>query len=217
MTNTHFASKPTAVVSPALSNKLAGLFARSAAMGLLTGATVTQLDAAAVKRLVLSLQRHGIAGGAGTALSPLVHDDGTPLSAAAASALERRIDQVAEALEASAAPAAEWPAMRAVFGDEVLADLLDVSLSSLRRYGAGERDTPDTVAGRLHWLALTVADLAGAYNNFGMRRWFERPRAQLGGQSPRALLGRDWHVDGAAAGRVRQLAASLSGAQPLAV
>ena len=61
-----------------------------------------------------------------------------------------------------------------------------------------------------------VSDLAGSYNDFGMRRWFERPRTQLGGKSPRALLGSQWTPDSKAARQVRALAAVLSGAQPLA-
>jgi hypothetical protein len=72
------------------------------------------------------------------------------------------------------------------------------------------------VAERLHWLALVVADLAGAYNDYGMRRWFERPRSQLGGKSPRQLLGRRWNIDSEATARVRALASVLRGANPLA-
>jgi hypothetical protein len=72
------------------------------------------------------------------------------------------------------------------------------------------------VAARLHWLAMVVADLAGAYNNFGIRRWFERPRSQLQGKSPRQVLGNAWSPDDEAASRVRALASVLSGAQPLA-
>jgi hypothetical protein len=198
-------------------HKLAGLFTRSAAMGLLTGPAVTRLDAASVGRLVKSLQRHGIASSAGIGLAPLLRDGARPLNAAAVRALEQHIDQVAEALEASAAPATEWPAMLEVFGEGLLADLLEVSSSSLKRYATGERTTPGLTAERLHWLAMVVADLAGAYNDFGIQRWFARPRAQLGGVSPRALLGRRWQVDGKAAQRVRQLASALSGALPLAV
>ena len=200
-----------------LAHKLAGLFTRSAAMGLLTGPTVTKLDAAAIGRLVKSLQRHGIASTAGVGLAPLMREDSRPLDMAVARALEERIDQVAEALEASAAPSAEWPAMRKLFGDEMLTDLLDMSASSLKRYAAGERAAPAPVVERLHWLAMVVADLAGAYNDFGIQRWFARPRAQLGGVSPRALLGRRWQVDGEPAQRVRRLASALSGALPLAV
>lgn len=197
--------------------KLVGLLARSAAMGVLTGPTVTRIDAPVIRRLVRDLQRQGIGGAAAAALSPLLQPGTKPLDAATARAMEQRLDQLAEALEASAAPAAEWPAMRKVFGDEALADWLSLSLSSLRRYAAAERQTPQATADRLHWLALTVADLAGAYNDYGIRRWFERPRAQLDGRSPRALLGRRWSPDDAAALRVRELAARLSGAQPLAV
>jgi hypothetical protein len=61
-----------------------------------------------------------------------------------------------------------------------------------------------------------VSDLAGSYNDFGMRRWFERPRTQLGGKSPRALLGARWAPDDKAALQVRALAATLSGAAALA-
>ena len=200
-----------------LAHKLAGLFTRSAAMGLLTGPTITRLDAAAVNRLVKSLQRHGIARTASVGLAPLMGEGARPLNAVAARSLEQRIDQVAEALEASAAPLAEWPAMREVFGDEMLGELLELSSSSLKRYAAGQRTTPPPVVARLHWLAMLVADLAGAYNNFGIQRWFARPRAQLGGVSPRALLGEQWQVDDEPAQRLSQLASALSGALPLAV
>lgn len=107
--------------------------------------------------------------------------------------------------------------MREILGDESLAQLLGVAQSSLRRYAAGTRETPPPIAERLHWLAMVVADLSGAYNAFGMRRWFERARVQLDGRSPREALGADWSVDGEVAPRVRALAVALSGAQPLAV
>lgn len=217
MTEIRFAAVSDPPAPQALAHKLAGLFTRSAAMGLLSGPPITRLDAASVGRLVKCLQRHGIASTAGVALAPLLRDRARPLDAASARALEQRIDQVADALEASAAPAAEWPAMRKVFGDDMLAELVQVSTSSLKRYAAGERAAPALAVARLHWLAMVVADLAGAYNNFGIRRWFERPRAQLGGMSPRALLGRHWQVDGEPAQRLRELAGALSGALPLAV
>jgi hypothetical protein len=106
--------------------------------------------------------------------------------------------------------------MREVFGDDMLVELLGVGASSLRRYAGGERATPDEVAARLHWLAMVVADLAGAYNDFGIRRWFERPRSQLDGKSPRQTLGSAWTPEDAAAAQVRALAGVLAGAQPLA-
>jgi len=89
---------------------------------------------------------------------------------------------------------------------------LDISKPSLQRYASGERTTPQDVAERLHALALIVSDLAGTYNEFGIRRWFERPRAQLGERSPAAMLKRGWTPDEESARRVRALAASLSGA-----
>lgn len=180
--------------------------------------------------LMKALERHGIGGEAARALAPWLSHSGTraagrgksgpPLlkapGAAAQATLTRALLRLAAALEDSAAPAAEWPAMRAIFGDEMLGTLVEVSPASLRRYAGGERATPQEVADRLHWVALVVADLAGAYNDFGMRRWFERPRSQLDGKSPRQLLGRGWHVDGKAAQRVRALAGVLRGANPLA-
>ena len=201
----------------AVGGKLVGLLTRSAAMGVLTGPTITRVDAPVIRRLVKDLQRHGIGGASMAALSPLLQAEAKPLDAATTRAVERQLDRLAEALEASAAPAAEWPAMRKVFGDDALAAWLDISSSSLRRYAGAERETPQATADRLHWLAMAVADLAGAYNDYGMRRWFERPRAQLDGRSPRELLGRHWSPDDPAAQRVRELAARLSGAQPLAV
>lgn len=63
---------------------------------------------------------------------------------------------------------------------------------------------------------MVVADLAGAYNDFGIRRWFERPRSQLAGKSPRQVLGAAWTPDDAATVRLRELAGVLTGANPLA-
>lgn len=123
------------------------------------------------------------------------------------------VERLTEVFEELPTPRSERASMRALFGDETLENLLGVSGSSLRRYASAARSTPQDVAERLHWLAMVVADLAGAYNEFGIRRWFERPRAQLDGASPRQVLGDDWHFDDDAARRVRALAAALSGAQ----
>ncbi len=169
-----------------------------------------------MRRLVKGLQRFGIGGDAGHALAPLMASDGALLAPAQERQLIADLGRLNEALEVSAAPAAEWPSIRPVFGDETLGGLLEIAPISLRRYAEGERATPDAVAARLHWLALVVADLAGAYNDFGMRRWFERPRSQLGGRSPRQALGPGSSPDDAAALQVRALSSVLSGAQPLA-
>jgi hypothetical protein len=217
MTEIQFASNLTLPGSPELSQKLIGLFTRCAAMGLLSTPTITRLDGAVIRQLVADLQRQGIALSAGVGLEELMRDRGAPLSDAALQALESLIDGIGETLESIAAPRAEWPAMRQALGDEALADLLEISLSSLRRYSTAERETPADVVNRLHWLALVVADLAGAYNDFGIRRWFERPRAQLGGVGPREFLGPGWHFDDERSQWVRQLARTISGASTLAV
>jgi hypothetical protein len=96
-----------------------------------------------------------------------------------------------------------------VLDAELLAALLNVSVSSLRRYASAERDTPDDVAARLHYLALIVGDLAGAYNDVGIRRWFNRRRTALDGRTPAALLAGEWNPDDRAPQKVRDLARSL--------
>lgn len=217
MTNIHLASSAGYAGHAELAQRLAGLFSRSAAMGLLSETDVIELTAGSVRGLLVDLQQHGLAGGAAIALAPLTREPTRPWDAATGRLLESRLDQLTQVLEDSPNPATEWTSMRETFGDELLAGLLDISASSLRRYATVERATPDATAARLHWLAMVVSDLAGGYNALGMRRWFERPRAQLDGLSPRAALGAGWQPDDAAAQRVRALAATLNGAQPLAV
>ena len=114
------------------------------------------------------------------------------------------------ALEGSPMPAFEWPAMLDLFGAERLAELLGVSVASLRRYAKDERPTPDVVAARLHLLARIVAELRGAYSEVGVRRWFERPRTALRGRAPDDLLTGAWDPDGADAERVLALARALT-------
>lgn len=200
----------------ALGPMLAALLTRSVAMGVLTGKPVTRLDAALVKRLATALQRYRIGANAGVILAPLVLEPAQAIDETTQKRVADGLNRLSDALEASATPGTEWPAMRGVFGDELLVDLLGIAASSLRRYASGERATPDEVAARLHWMAMVVADLAGGYNDFGIRRWFERPRSQLDGRSPRQVLGAAWTPDDAAAVRVRALASVLSGAHPLA-
>ena len=117
-----------------------------------------------------------------------------------------------DALAESPLPDRELRELLRIFDTETLAALVSTSAMSIRRYAAAERRPSDNVAGRIHWLALVVSDLAGAYNAFGIRRWFDRRRAQLDGRSPREFLGADWDPAGAAAERVGALAAALAGA-----
>ena len=120
--------------------------------------------------------------------------------------------QLAEALEDSPLPNTEARELASVFGWEVLSELVHSSPVSLRRYASTARTAPDDVAGRMHWLAKIVGDLRGAYNDAGIRRWFERPRAQLDGHSPNEFLLRPWTPDQPEVEAVRNLAKSLAGA-----
>jgi hypothetical protein len=123
--------------------------------------------------------------------------------------LSAAVGRALEGSELSPMPAGEWPSLLETLGESLLGDLLGVSAASVRRYSAGLRSTPDEVAARLHVLALVVADLAGGYNDVGIRRWFGRARPQLDGRSPQQLLGPGWDPDGAEVLRIRQLAAGL--------
>lgn len=203
-------------VNRRLHERLLTLLTRASAMGVLAGATVTQIDAQAVQRVLTALHKQGLIGAAPVALAPLLKQGPARLDAATAERMADSVEQLVAVLDDSPAPATEWAPMRAVFGDEALGELLGIAPASLRRYAAAERATPQATAERLHWLAIVVSDLAGSYNDFGMRRWFERPRTQLGGKSPRALLGARWAPDDKSAQQVRKLAATLSGAPALA-
>lgn len=204
------------IVNRRLHERMLTLLARASAMGVLAGAAITQLDAPALQRVLSALHRQGLIGAAPVALAPLLRQGPARLDAATAERMADSLERLVAVLEDSPAPRSEWATMRSVFGDEALGALLGVAPASLRRYAAAERATPQAVAERLHWLAIVVSDLAGSYNDFGMRRWFERPRTQLGGKSPRALLGARWTPDDKSAQQVRRLAATLSGAPALA-
>jgi hypothetical protein len=178
------------------------LVTRGAVMGFLPTDTDTRrLDLPLINRVLSGLAAHGV--GVALAASPQV---------AVGSALEDALQRALDQSEHSPMPSGEWPSLLATLGEDLLAGLLDVSASSIRRYAAGTRATPQEVADRLHVLALIVADLAGGYNEYGIRRWFTRPRPQLDGTSPLQFLGSDWNPDGEAAARVRDLAAALVGA-----
>ena len=97
-----------------------------------------------------------------------------------------------------------------VLGPALLASLVGISVSDVRRHMAAEISTPDMVAARLRFIGLIVADLAGAYNDFGIRRWFERPRSQLGGSTPTGLFVGNWRPSDAGPRQVRELAGSLT-------
>lgn len=181
-----------------------GLVLRASAVGLLADRErIEHLDVELLREIARAAAAQGI--GMDAALALLQRD----LPPARLATLIARLD---DALSQSPMPDRELRELRRTFELDQLADLLGTSPVSLRRYLGGTRTVPDGVAARAHWLALVVADLAGSYNLIGVRRWFDRPRAQLGGRSPRQALGDSWMPDQPSAGDVRDLAAALVGA-----
>jgi hypothetical protein len=174
---------------------------RAEAMGLVEPGIVERSDADAIRRLANRVRKVGIATSAVDHLNNVAE----PTREELVSLLEL----VISALEASPIPKFEWTGLARVFPPDDLGALLNVSVSSLRRYQGGERETPDAIAARLHFLALVVGDLAGSYNDIGIRRWFHRKRTLLGGRSPASLLKGDWDPDDEGPTRVRQLAREL--------
>ena len=158
-------------------------------------------DLGAVRQLATHVRRAGIASGTAAALNNVE----PPTAEELASLLRTMI----AALEASPVPTREWAGLARVLDAEQLSSLLAVSLSSLNRYQSGERDTPDAIAARLHFLALVISDLAGSYNDIGIRRWFGRKRSALDGRTPAQLLAGEWDPEDAGPARVRELAREL--------
>ena len=172
---------------------------RAEAMGLIDPSHVSS-DAAGVRQLANRIRRAGVAA------SDLLNNVEVPSD----QELVAILHTIIAALDASPVPKFEWGGLARVFAPEDLAALLDISVSSLRRYQSQERETPDDVAARLHFLALVVGDLAGSYNETGIRRWFQRKRTLLDGRAPAALLKRNWDPDDVEPGRVRELARNLA-------
>lgn len=172
------------------------------AMGLLPEhEVVARLDRETMSRLLDRVARAGI--------GRWLHAELKSPSRQDSASLEKLFEHLGAALEESPAPAYEWPRLVEMLGIDQLARLLQVSPSSVRRYKESARTTPDDIAARLHFLALVVGDLAGAYNDIGIRRWFERRRALLGDRAPVDLLARDWSPTDPGPARVRELARSL--------
>lgn len=172
------------------------LITRAEAMGLVDPLEATRFDRTLLERALSGFAAAGIGRRVvGLALSS--EDMTAPL------------EQLNRDIEETPSPATEWPGLTHILGLDFVASTAGVSESSARRYLAGSRETPDDVANRLHFIALVVADLLGAYNAFGVRRWFDRPRTALDGKSPREKLGTDWNSSDEGAERVAALARTL--------
>jgi hypothetical protein len=174
---------------------------RAQAMGLVDADTASRDDLKTVRQIASQARKAGIASEASAAL----HNIDAPTGDELASLLQMLI----AALEASPVPRFEWGGLSRVLGPDELGALVNVSASSLKRYQSGERDTPDGVAARLHHVALIVSDLAGSYNDIGIRRWFHRKRTLLDGRAPVELLRGDWEPEDPGPQRVREVARQL--------
>jgi hypothetical protein len=159
-------------------------------MGLIAHRPGTPIDGNKLSRLATAARQAGIAEG--IAVSGQINPH-----------------RLLEALESSPLPEREIHRLAALLGYPRLSELTAVSEPSLRRYAAGERRVPDPVAQRLHFLAMLIAILRGSFNEFGVRRWFERPRQALGGRAPASALSGDWSPDEHSPEAVMQLAIEL--------
>ncbi len=194
------------VSDPAAAVKGARLVARAEFLGILPDdpAERRELGKPLIEAILRRLASHGVAARA----ELLTHT-------AWSTNYDALLDAALEQTEHSPMPHLAWNPLRGILGEDLLADLLNVSTTSLRRYAAGDRGTPEEVAGRLHLLVLLVSDLAGGYNDYGIRRWFLRPRAALGDLTPRDVLKADvekarFDPTSADARRLRVLAAGLA-------
>ncbi len=196
----------TTVEDPFNSQRLArlavGLITTAEAMGLLGEMEIHRLDMPTFRGVVDRIASAGI----GTEVQAALN---APADRQEATEIGQLLGRLAVAIEESPVPSHEWHALERLFGTERLADLLSISPASVRRYQAGSRQTPDAIAARLHFLATVTGDLAGAYNEIGIRRWFERSRTLLDGYRPADLLRGEWEPESAEVRRVRELARSL--------
>ena len=188
--------------SPRVAFQAITALGRADAMGLFPAEErIETLDLPSFRRMVRHIHRAGIARGVELELEDDV--------ARSASRLERTLEHLNTALEESPAPEFEWNRLTEILGLPLVSRLLGISASSVRRYRTAARTTPDDVAGRLHFVSLVVGDLSGAYNEIGIRQWFDRKRAQLGGRAPSDLLKGRWQPGQPGPRQVQDLARAL--------
>jgi uncharacterized protein (DUF2384 family) len=104
-------------------------------------------------------------------------------------------------------PGKGWKVAEGYFPDALLSELLGIAPITLKRYKEGERETPNEVAARLHWLLIAALDLSKSYNPRGVQNWFSRPRSRLKNKAPvQFLKGGKWHSDDKNIQTIRDLA-----------
>lgn len=202
MSNIQIHSIQDPLNTPELARVAVTTLTRAEAMGLLPEhERFERLDLVTLQKVAKEISRAGIGHGLTIDLRTAHSRDPKRLSAT--------LQKLNEALDESPVPSREWPGLMNILGPNLLARLVGISPSSVRRYLSGTRSTPDDIAARLHFLALVVGDLAGAYNDIGIRRWFDRPRTLLGNRSPGQILSRKWRPEDPEPQQVRQLAHAL--------
>ena len=198
----HSKSNADLLADPAVAQAAADMVRKAHAVGLVDESPdFTALTYPAVKRVVLRVREAGIGESAAADVMRAWPD--------APALVVDRLHEIGALLEESPLPATEWRRVLEIFERDQLASLVGISPASVVRYARGDRRTPDAVAARLHCLALIVGDLAGAYNEIGIRRWFGRVRTPLNGRSPVQLLHGGWQPEDAGPRSVRELARAL--------
>ena len=167
-------------------------------MGLLDE-PIQELSADVVRRVAQRLSKRGLASDLAARLTAVPSRD----------ELLRYLNAALIALDESPVPTAELAKLSSILGHELLVDMLEISLASLQRYQNGDRETPDAIAEKAHFLTSVIAALEGTYNEFGVRRWFERPRSVFNSRTARQLLSRRWNPSDESARRVLAAAESL--------
>ena len=175
---------------PVLARRTAHLIGRADAMGLLKDVErIDRLDGRTLKKVVKSIEKAGIGAATAPALQKLIEGSGK------IEEIIGEINRLSLLLDESPTPEHEWPELIHLLGTDLLSELLGLSVSSIRRYGALQRRTPAEIVDRLHYVALLVGDLRAGYNEFGIRRWFVRPRTFLGDRSVLQALKKHWKPD----------------------
>lgn len=168
-------------------------------MGLLTS-PVSELSAKSLRAVASQLSAHGLASAEAARLTR---------SDFGAADVDAYLAAATHALEASPVPKPELAKLNALLNGDLLTALLHIGSASLQRYQKGERATPDEVAVRAHFLTDIVGRLEGTYNDFGVRRWFQRPRSVLKGRSPAQVLAIPWTPESEGARQIQGLAEAL--------
>lgn len=176
------------------------LVARAQAVGALPLTVSGDLDADLLGRALGALQEAGIG-----AARPQVLTTASP--AADCTLVLTAVD---EELERTPLPDGTWAAMVEVLGVDLLAELVGVPAARAAQHLSSAVATPLPVARRLHVVALLVADLAGAYDDSGVARWFVRPRHLLDGSSPLDVLRGGFDPEGPEVEAVRGLVDALA-------